>query len=208
MDLPSVESAVTALSETHRPAAEVDLDGISHNVKSIKEHLSPSTELMVVVANGYGHGLCLLGCPPQRCRMAGGCHRRGRHQPEAGGHRGPILILGYRPNGRRLGGGAPSPGCGVHLGLGAMAEALKAKHHRQDPRKTDTGMGVWESFRRKLWLSSGDCRPSPTWRLKAFFPILQQLTSRIKATLKHSFDASPGYSSSWRELALTFPSGI
>jgi len=93
---------VTALSEgPHRPAwAEVDLDGISHNVKSIKEHLSPSTELMVVVkANGYGHG----AVPVAKAALHSGAEWLGVAIVEEGinlrqaGIEAPILILGVPP---------------------------------------------------------------------------------------------------------------
>ncbi|NLJ69206.1 MAG: alanine racemase [Firmicutes bacterium] len=93
---------MAALSEgPHRPTwAEVDLDGISHNVKAIRQHLSPGTGLMVVVkANGYGHG----AVPAAKAALHSGAQWLGVAIVEEGinlrqaGIKAPILILGVPP---------------------------------------------------------------------------------------------------------------
>ena len=103
LDLPSVESAVAALSDgPHRPVwAEVDLDAISHNVRAIKQQLSPATALMVVVkANGYGHG----AVPMAKAALHHGAQWLGVAIVEEGinlrqaGITAPILILGAPPS--------------------------------------------------------------------------------------------------------------
>jgi alanine racemase len=103
LELPSVESAVAALSDgPHRPAwVEVDLDAISHNVRAIKQQLSPDTALMVVVkANGYGHG----AVPVAKAALHYGAQWLGVAIVEEGinlrqaGITAPILILGAPPN--------------------------------------------------------------------------------------------------------------
>lgn len=102
MELPSVESAVTALSEgPHRPVwVEVDLDGVSHNVRVMKQRLSSTTSLMVVVkANGYGFG----AVPVAKAALHHGAQWLGVAIVEEGinlrqaGITAPILILGVPP---------------------------------------------------------------------------------------------------------------
>ena len=102
MELPSVERAVAALSlGPHRPAwVEVNLDGLSHNVRLLRQHLPMSTELMVVVkANGYGHG----AVPVAKAALRNGASWLGVAIVEEGmtlrqaGITEPVLILGQPP---------------------------------------------------------------------------------------------------------------
>jgi len=102
VELPSVERAVAALSlGPHRPAwVEVNLDGLSHNVRLLRQHLPMSTELMVVVkANGYGHG----AVPVAKAALRNGASWLGVAIVEEGmtlrqaGITEPVLILGQPP---------------------------------------------------------------------------------------------------------------
>ena len=149
MELPSVESAVAALSEgPHRPTwAEVDLVRISHNVKGIREHLSPDTGLMVVVkANGYGHG----AVPVAKAALHSGAQWLGVAIVEEGinlrqaGIEAPILILGVPPIWQA------SLVVEHHLRVAVctwdFAEALARAAEKQNTQakihvKLDTGMG-------------------------------------------------------------------
>ncbi|NLA57623.1 MAG: alanine racemase [Firmicutes bacterium] len=149
MELPSVESAVAALSEgPHRPVwAEVDLDGISHNVKCIREHLSPGTGLMVVVkANGYGHG----AVPVAKAALYSGAQWLGVAIVEEGinlrqaGIKAPILILGVPPKWQAA--LVVEHGLRVAVCTWDFAQALAEAARRQNTTakvhvKLDTGMG-------------------------------------------------------------------
>lgn len=80
--------------------AEVDLEALVHNLKTIKKRLSPGTEIMAVVkANAYGHGAPAVAA----AAIKGGARWLGVASLEEGlelrqrSITAPILILGYTP---------------------------------------------------------------------------------------------------------------
>jgi alanine racemase len=85
----------------HRPTwAEVDLSAVADNVRSLKSHLGPATQLMAVVkADGYGHG----ALPVARAALAAGATWLGVAIAEealalrSAGLTAPILVLGWTP---------------------------------------------------------------------------------------------------------------
>ena len=80
--------------------AEVDLDAIAHNARTIGALIGPATALMAVVkANGYGHG----AVPCARAALRGGAAWLGVSSADEGlelrraGIQASTLILGYTP---------------------------------------------------------------------------------------------------------------
>jgi len=80
---------------------EINLGALSHNVKRLREHLRPETQLMAVVKkNAYGHG----AVPVAKAVVAAGADWLGVYSLEEGlelrdaGVMVPILILGYIPH--------------------------------------------------------------------------------------------------------------
>jgi alanine racemase len=80
----------------HRPVwAEVDLDEIAHNVKTLREVAAPAELLAVVKADGYGHG----ALPVSRAALAAGASSLGVALVEEGvalraaGIDAPVLVL-------------------------------------------------------------------------------------------------------------------
>ncbi|WDL95370.1 alanine racemase [Alicyclobacillus sp. ALC3] len=78
--------------------AEVDLDAITFNVKSVKQHVGPRVEVMAVVkANGYGHG----AVPVAKAAIAAGATWLGvatlgeALELRQSGITVPVLVLGY-----------------------------------------------------------------------------------------------------------------
>jgi len=85
-------------SQNHLTWAEVDLDAIAHNARSLKERAGEKTELMAVVkANAYGYG----AVPVARTALENGASRLAVNRALEGvelrqaGITAPILILGY-----------------------------------------------------------------------------------------------------------------
>lgn len=85
---------------THLTRVLVDLDAIRHNVRLLRAHVSPRTELMAVVkANGYGHGIV----PVARAALQAGATWCGVASIAEGialreaDIRAPILVMGYTP---------------------------------------------------------------------------------------------------------------
>ena len=77
--------------------AEINLGALTHNVKRLRQHLRPGTQLMAVVKkNAYGHGAILVA----KSAVAAGAEWLGVHSLEeglelrAGGITPPILIMG------------------------------------------------------------------------------------------------------------------
>ena len=127
--------------------AEVDLDAIAHNVRSIKNYVGSKVELIAVVkANAYGHG----AVPVAHTVLQNGATRLAVYRLTEGielrqaGLTAPILILGYT---------LPSEAeAVVHWNLTptlnehAQAQALSAataRHRKRLPVhvKIDTGLG-------------------------------------------------------------------
>lgn len=85
----------------YRPTwAEINLANISHNVRALRQHVSPPARLMAVVkADGYGHGSVQVA----RAALAAGAEWLAVALVEEGiclrqaGLAAPILILGYLP---------------------------------------------------------------------------------------------------------------
>jgi alanine racemase len=80
--------------------AEVDLDALASNLKSLKAHITPGTKIMAVVkSNGYGHGAVMSG----KTALDAGAERLAVHRVEEGielreaGIEAPILLMGYAP---------------------------------------------------------------------------------------------------------------
>lgn len=80
--------------------AEVDLDALAFNLRSMKAHITPGTEIMAVVkSNGYGHGAVMSG----KTALDAGAERLAVHRVEEGlelreaGIEAPILLMGYAP---------------------------------------------------------------------------------------------------------------
>jgi len=80
--------------------AEVDLDALASNLKALKAHITPGTEIMAVVkSNGYGHGAVMSG----KTALDAGAERLAVHRVEEGielreaGIEAPILLMGYAP---------------------------------------------------------------------------------------------------------------
>lgn len=80
--------------------AEIDLDAIAHNIRSIREYVGTETEIIASVkANAYGHGLR----PIARTALAAGADRLAVHRIQAAialreAHiSAPILLLGHTP---------------------------------------------------------------------------------------------------------------
>ena len=80
--------------------AEVDLDALAFNLKALKAHITPGTEIMAVVkSNGYGHGAVMTG----KTALDAGATRLAVHRVEEGielreaGIEAPILLMGYAP---------------------------------------------------------------------------------------------------------------
>ncbi len=78
--------------------AEIDLDAIVENARTLKARAGARAELMVAVkANGYGHG----AVPVSRAALEGGATRLAVHRVEEGielrqaGIGAPILVMGY-----------------------------------------------------------------------------------------------------------------
>ena len=168
LELPSVESAVTALSEgPHRPVwVEVDLDGVSHNVRVMKQRLSSTTSLMVVVkANGYGFG----AVPVAKAALHHGAQWLGVAIVEEGinlrqaGITAPILILGVPPKWQAA--LVVEHDLRVAVCTWDMAQALsKAARQRGSrsscARETRYGNGTSGNFTGRLWSSLRSFRHS------------------------------------------------
>jgi len=80
--------------------AEIDLGALTHNIKRLRQHLAPETQLMAVVKkNAYGHG----AIPVAKAALAAGAEWLGVHSLEEGLELrdacivSPILILGDIP---------------------------------------------------------------------------------------------------------------
>ncbi len=89
------------VTSPHLCWAEIDLEAVAHNVRTIRSILSPDVELLAVVkANAYGLG----AVPVSRAVLAAGATRLGvANLAEAAelrqaGIAAPILVLGYIPN--------------------------------------------------------------------------------------------------------------
>lgn len=82
--------------------AEINLDAIAYNVRTIKQHIGPNVELIAVVkANAYGHG----AVPVARTALEAGATRLAVHRAIEGvelrqaGIEAPALVMGYTPPG-------------------------------------------------------------------------------------------------------------
>jgi len=80
--------------------AEIDLSALTHNIKNLRQHLRPGTQLMAVVKkNAYGHGAVQI----VKAAVAAGAEWLGVHSLEEGlelrnaGITAPVLILGEVP---------------------------------------------------------------------------------------------------------------
>ncbi|MBN2391333.1 MAG: alanine racemase [Anaerolineae bacterium] len=80
--------------------AEIDLDAIAHNVRTIKAFVGPDTEIIASVkANAYGHGLL----PVSRTALEAGASRLAVHRIQLAvtlresGITAPILLMGHTP---------------------------------------------------------------------------------------------------------------
>ncbi|TMD12769.1 MAG: alanine racemase [Chloroflexi bacterium] len=124
--------------------AEVDLDAIAHNARTIGALIGPATALMAVVkANGYGHG----AVPCARAALRGGAAWLGVSSADEGlelrraGIQAPTLILGYTPEASLA--AAAEAGLSITLYEGTTLEALRRlRPVRPVPVhvKVDTGM--------------------------------------------------------------------
>ncbi len=82
--------------------AEIDLDAIADNVRSLKRHVGEGVEIIAVVkANAYGHG----SAPVAKVALEAGATRLAVHRAIEGvelrqaGIQAPILVMGYTPPG-------------------------------------------------------------------------------------------------------------
>ncbi len=135
------------VTSPHLCWAEIDLDAVAENVRTIRSVLSANVELLAVVkANAYGLG----AVPVSRAVLAAGASRLGvANLDEAAelrqaGIAAPILVLGYIPNSEaervidlRV---APT------VASAGLADALDRTCRRRRTRipvhiKVDTGMG-------------------------------------------------------------------
>jgi len=80
--------------------AEINLSAFTHNIKNLRQHLQPGTQLMAVVKkNAYGHGAVQIA----KAAVAAGAEWLGVHSLEEGlelrnaGITAPVLILGGVP---------------------------------------------------------------------------------------------------------------
>lgn len=79
--------------------AEIDLDGLEHNVRELKRRASGAALLAVVKANAYGHGAVAVA----RAVLAAGAERLGvicvdeGEELRRGGIGAPILVMGHTP---------------------------------------------------------------------------------------------------------------
>lgn len=83
--------------DTSRAWVEIRLDHLRHNIRQIKRHLDPGTELWAVVkANAYGHGARPIARQALASGAAGVCVATLKEGIElrSSGIQGPILILG------------------------------------------------------------------------------------------------------------------
>jgi alanine racemase len=91
--------------------AEIDLDGLEHNVRELKRRAGDAGLLAVVKANAYGHGAVPVG----RAVLAAGAERLGvicvdeGEELRRGGISAPILVMGHTP--------LPQAEAAVELGL-------------------------------------------------------------------------------------------
>ncbi|HHH42186.1 MAG TPA: alanine racemase [Chloroflexi bacterium] len=127
--------------------AEIDLDAIAENARTLKARAGARAELMVAVkANGYGHG----AVPVSRAALEGGATRLAVHRVEEGielrraGIDAPILVMGYTLPGQSE--QVVRWGLTPTVNSQPQAEALSAAAVARGKRvpvhvKVDTGMG-------------------------------------------------------------------
>jgi alanine racemase len=119
--------------------AEVDLGALAHNVRVLRSHLGPGTQLMAVVkADGYGHG----ALPAARAALAAGASWLGVAIVEealalrAAGIAAPILVMGWTPPSQA----AAAIAAGVDLAVFSLADAAAYGPGARLHVKVDTGM--------------------------------------------------------------------
>ena len=86
--------------EHRRVWAEIDLDALAHNYRSIRELLAPQSSLCCVIkANAYGHGAVDIAAAYERlgADLFAVSNIEEAIQLRRGGIKRPILILGYTP---------------------------------------------------------------------------------------------------------------
>ena len=127
--------------------AEIDLDAIAENARTLKARAGARAELMVAVkANAYGHG----AVPVSRAALEGGATRLAVHRVEEGielrraGIDAPILVMGYTLPGQSE--QVVRWGLTPTVNSRPQAEALSAAAVARGKRvpvhvKVDTGMG-------------------------------------------------------------------
>ncbi|MCB0210565.1 MAG: alanine racemase [Anaerolineae bacterium] len=127
--------------------AEIDLKAVSHNIRSIKQHIQPTVGVMAVVkANAYGHG----AVPIAKTALATGAEWLAVNRVEEGvalrqaGIEARTLVLGYCPPGQA--GLVVDNNLTPAVTTPATAAALADRASRLNRKfpvhlKIDTGMG-------------------------------------------------------------------
>ena len=170
-----MSQSVTGHAWGGRPVwAEVDLDALALNIRSLKGRANGAALMAVVKANAYGHGAVAVA----RAVLSAGADRLGvicvdeGEQLRRGGIGAPILVMGHTPatDAVRL----------ADLGLTAtvasreMAEALAAAAAQRGVRlpvhlKVDTGLNRYGLTPAEALTLAGWLRDSPSLEVEGLF---------------------------------------